>query len=251
MAKYIIVRMDDICPTMDYEKFLKYFILFQDLGIRPLLGIVPDCRDEMLNCGRVENFWPLMRDLQQAGCPIAMHGYHHQYTTDSKGLVCRRPLSEFAGIPLSRQEHMLKDGREKLEENGIRTDIFMPPGHSYDKNTLNAMRRAGFRYLTDGKSFMPYELCGITCIPATSSRKLYIWNGILTVCVHSNNYTDKDFNELKALLEHNRDKVIDFYQAEQLKTRNYHLCRMEEHLTMFTENAMVKTLKLIRGGKKK
>ena len=45
----IAVRMDDITPDMDWEKFLAFKEILDTFGIKPLIGVVPDNRDENLH----------------------------------------------------------------------------------------------------------------------------------------------------------------------------------------------------------
>ncbi|MBO4242737.1 MAG: DUF2334 domain-containing protein [Clostridiales bacterium] len=44
----IVVRLEDICPTMDLDKFALYKNFFDETGIKPLLCIVPDNKDPKL-----------------------------------------------------------------------------------------------------------------------------------------------------------------------------------------------------------
>ena len=46
MSTKIILRFDDICPNIDWEKFLYIKKRVQDLGIRSLLGVIPENKDE-------------------------------------------------------------------------------------------------------------------------------------------------------------------------------------------------------------
>ena len=46
-AKYII-RFDDIAPGMAWSKFSAFEDLLKELGIRPIIGVVPKCEDKMV-----------------------------------------------------------------------------------------------------------------------------------------------------------------------------------------------------------
>ena len=139
------IRIDDISPAMDWEKFHAFRELLERYGVNPLIGVVPDNRDGNLNRG-AENpeFWQYVKQLQESGWVVALHGYRHLYTEKKGGMFPLNGFSEFAGVPYGRQVEMLERGREILESHGIRTDIFMAPAHSYDKNTLKALKRRGF-----------------------------------------------------------------------------------------------------------
>ena len=44
----ITVRLDDITPDMDWERFYKFKALLDQYQVKPLIGVVPDNRDELL-----------------------------------------------------------------------------------------------------------------------------------------------------------------------------------------------------------
>jgi hypothetical protein len=41
----IAVRLDDITPDMDWERFYKFKALLDRYQVKPLIGVVPDNRD--------------------------------------------------------------------------------------------------------------------------------------------------------------------------------------------------------------
>ena len=50
----ILLRFDDICPTMNWEQWDRAKQLMNEKGVTALLGVIPDCQDPDLN---IE--WPL------------------------------------------------------------------------------------------------------------------------------------------------------------------------------------------------
>ena len=79
---HCMIRMDDITPDMDWNKFNRIRAVFERYQIRPLLGVVPDNQDKDLHFGNLkEDFWEVMRSLQKEGWVIAQHGTHHRYLT--------------------------------------------------------------------------------------------------------------------------------------------------------------------------
>ena len=44
----ILLRFDDITPYMEPNKWERVLGIVQKYDIRPILGVVPDCRDEKL-----------------------------------------------------------------------------------------------------------------------------------------------------------------------------------------------------------
>jgi len=241
----IIIRIDDVCPSMDLAKFEKYIAEFKELGVKPLLGIIPLCKDESINYGCIENFWEMMREMQAEGYPIAMHGVDHVYCTKAKGLVCNRKMSEFSSLFLEEQKDKLLRGKKALEREGIHTDTFMAPGHSYDRNTLKALKAVGFEYITDGRSQKPYILDGIKCIPAIGPWKLHSGKGILTVCLHPSSDNEKSLTAVIELIKNNKDRVISFNDAKQMPTGAYGLCRFQEKASMLKVETISKVMKLL------
>lgn len=215
----IAVRMDDITPDMDWESFRFFQELFEKTGIRPLLGIVPDCRDPKLQIEEKRaDFYPYMQALKKQGYCFAMHGYQHLYTTRKGGLFPLNNFSEFAGVPYERQLRMLEEGRRLLSENGIETDMFMAPAHSYDRNTLRALRAAGFRRITDGFGRAPYEYGGMIFYPISFRLEdsLRQPEGCSTLVIHANTVRESERERYVRMLCDNRDKFISY--AEYLRT---------------------------------
>ena len=104
----IAIRLDDITPGMNWTKFLRCKEILDKYGIKPLIGVVPDNRDEKLKIDEEHaDFWKYVKDLQQEGWMVAMHGFSHVYTTQNGGLFPIGNKSEFAGISYKRQEDMI------------------------------------------------------------------------------------------------------------------------------------------------
>ena len=92
----ITVRLDDITPDMDWERFYKFKALLDQYQVKPLIGVVPDNRDELLKGSGSpmdpEPFFEYIRQLQKEGWTVAMHGYQHIYGTSKGGIF---PLNHF------------------------------------------------------------------------------------------------------------------------------------------------------------
>ncbi len=208
----IAIRMDDITPGMDWKKFQRFKDLLDANDIKPLIGVVPDNRDKKLCIDEEKpDFWEYIKGLQQEGWVIAMHGYNHLYTTREGGLFPIGSKSEFAGLSLARQNEMISKGKEILKSRGIHTDIFMAPSHSFDKNTLRALKSNGFYIITDGFGTEPYREKGMTFYPISVRRVRSLKDkrdGIVTFVYHANTMDEKDFASLKKLLA--TDKVVSY-----------------------------------------
>ena len=63
----ILVRFDDICPTMNYTEFQKALTVIEKYDIKPLLGIIPNCQDPELQIEAPhEDFWDFIDSVYAA-----------------------------------------------------------------------------------------------------------------------------------------------------------------------------------------
>lgn len=249
----VVVRMDDIAPHMDWSKFESFKMLLDRYHIKPLIGVVPDNRDDNLECmdekesnARIpspEGFWQYMKKLQAEGWIVAMHGYQHVYTQKKGGLFPLNRFSEFAGISYEKQYEMLKKGKEILKSHGIDTDFFMAPAHSYDRNTLKALKQAGFTKITDGFGKAPYEWKGLTFYPISFhlSSSLKKKKGFTTMVVHANTMTQDDMERCRRVFAENNVVSYEEYLREQTAGRG--MCgRICEYALANIKHLLVKFL---------
>lgn len=216
----ITIRIDDVCPTMDWEAFSRFADLLDKYEIKPLIGVIPDNKDPMLDAGDKRNkafddpagYAAWLKRLSDKGWIISMHGVHHVYTTQKGGLFPMNDFSEFAGVELKDQYRLIRHGLICLRKLGIKTDIFMAPGHSFDKNTLRVLRRFGFTRITDGYGNFPYERLSFIFLPISFLRKAELKgkDGITTFVVHPAEMSDKEFEEYEDLFENRREQFKDY-----------------------------------------
>jgi glycosyltransferase involved in cell wall biosynthesis len=210
----VAFRIDDVTTHMDWDKFDRLAALFDRYGVRPLLGVIPDNRDPaLLKLPDREDGWARIRALRDRGWPVAQHGLYHVYTTAASGLLGINDRSEFAGVGYETQLDMLSEGKKLLEERGLPTDIFMAPAHSYDHNTLKALRALGFRYVSDGYSLRPYRRWGLKFIPCQTAAPRRIPFGLQTVCLHPNTMREEMFGSLENWLKRSGRRVCAYSAA--------------------------------------
>ncbi|WZL71509.1 DUF2334 domain-containing protein [Clostridiaceae bacterium 35-E11] len=215
-AKYIY-RMDDITPYMNWNQFWKYIQLFKKNNVKPLLGIVPHNQDlNLIIQEKNTNFWEIMRSLQNQGIvEIAQHGYQHKVVrTKEKGLmnIGFNGLSEYVGHSYEIQYKMIKSGRHILRSEGINTDVWMAPCHSFDTITLQVLANLGFRAVTDGIALYPFKFHDLVFVPQQLWAPRYFPFGIFTICLHINQLAEGRFEEVKRHLESGAN-IISFSQA--------------------------------------
>ena len=240
----IAVRLDDITPDMDWEKFRRLEKMLDENHIAPLLGIVPDNQDpNLMRAAAMPDFDEQIRRWEAKDWVLAMHGWKHIYTTKSGGLFPLNNFSEFAGVSRDQQRKMIYDGKEKLQRMGVTTNIFMAPAHSFDKNTLSLLKEAGFKYITDGFGSFPYEWKGLTFLPIAFQRSKDIEKseGYTTLVFHTNTMDEQEFADFEKILkEHNNDfisykeylKVSAKKQTLSGRVKEYSMATMKRLLVM-------------------
>ncbi len=223
---YCVFRLDDITPGLDMAKFNRMKDIFDRYQVKPLIGVIPDNRDPKLIVGDVDadgiedSFWDWVRYLQNnCGWTVAQHGHAHIYVNKKPGLLRQNRYSEFVGLSLEEQSEQIRKGKSILEEQGIFSDIFMAPAHTYDRNTLRALKANGFRYVTDGFARYPYDYMGIKFIPCLHDVPEKI-KGLATVCLHTNETRDEVYAKIEAYLQNHRDSVLDFDEALEFPSVN-------------------------------
>lgn len=219
----IAIRLDDITPEMNWEKFERARAMLDAAGAFPLIGVVPRCEDPKLRIDSPrKDFWDVVRYLQEAGWTVALHGWKHVYTTHKGGLFPLNRQSEFAGLSFAEQKYMLRDGQTVLQTHGIQTDLFMAPSHTYDRNTLQAMRESGLGRMTDGFGRRPYVYQGIVFYPISLDRKRTLEDtsdDTTTLVYHCNTMNEADFTAMERVLREHRILPYREYLSIQPENR--------------------------------
>ncbi len=223
MGASFIWRMDDIAPRMNWEAFHRYIDLFHRHQVKPLLGIVPDNRDPVLNYGHENpDFWAIIRQLKEEGVvEISQHGYQHVYVTKRCGILGEKygfaPQSEFVGLSYEEQFAKITAGQQILRREQLESDVWMAPGHSFDKVTLEALRMAGFKAVTDGLALYPFIENGLVFVPNQSWHIQASPFGFITQGLHINYSGDKEFRNLAEILK-SRKHCISFSEARNFQS---------------------------------
>ncbi len=219
MSKYII-RLDDACEKMDVEQWDRMENLLDKYNVKPLVGVIPNCQDIKMQKYAVDNnFWDKVKKWQAKGWVIALHGYNHVYVTNCGGLNPINHKSEFAGVPLEEQKKKIREGIKIFKSHGVKTKVFFAPSHTYDKNTLTALKEESeIRIISDTVANKPYTKYGFTFVP------LQLWAfakdkfDCTTCCFHPNTMGDSGFNVLESFLQENAKNFIVF-PTEETKRR--------------------------------
>lgn len=210
MSDYIL-RLDDASDYMDLEKWGRMEVLLDTYGIKPIFGIIPKNADESLVTKYEQNphFWSLMHSWINKGWIPAMHGFEHRYVTKDGGINPVNKRSEFAGLPYEEQAEKIRNGNRILIEHDIKPDIFFAPSHTFDENTLKAIKEeTPIRIISDTIAWDVYKNGDFWFIPQQSGSVRKLPFKTVTFCYHPNTMGEKAFDELESFIRKNRDSFI-------------------------------------------
>ena len=214
MSRYIM-RLDDASDYMDLKKWTHMECLLDKYQIKPIFGIIPKNGDETLVSKYEHNpdFWSLMHSWVDKDWIPAMHGYEHRYVTKEGGINPVNKRSEFAGLPYEEQAEKIRKGYQILVERGIQPEVFFAPSHTFDENTLKAIKNeTPIRIISDTVAWDVYKDGDFWFIPQQSGSVRRLPFKIVTFCYHPNTMSEKAFDELETFLKKYRsafEAIID------------------------------------------
>jgi len=180
-----VFRIDDFNPGFPWSRFTPLEETLLSLNIKPLIGVIPNSLDDKVSFSTpVSDFWDRIRRYQDHGWHIAQHGFTHVYDSVGRDYLGRSRPSEFSGHSFYEQVTRLAAGKQIMVDEGVWSGTFMPPGHSFDRVTLSALKELGFTAVTDGWGIRPYVLDGLRLVPQLVSRPHGFLVGTYTNCLH-------------------------------------------------------------------
>lgn len=221
MSKYII-RLDDACEKMDVEKWDRMEKLLDKYKVKPLVGVIPHCEDPMMDKYEFNaEFWKKVEIWKNKGWTIAMHGYNHVYGTTCGGINPVNKRSEFAGLSYEEQADKIERGWKTLNDHGFYPEIFFAPSHTFDENTLKALKdKTTIRVISDTIANDVYKKDDFWFIPQQSGSVRKLPFKTVTFCYHPNTMTDKSFEVLEAFFQQKNDNFVA-YTRKLLSSRTY------------------------------
>jgi len=208
-----IMRLDDASEYMDIDNWSKIESVFDKYSIKPIVGVIPHNEDlTMVNrYNKDHTFWTKVKQWEQKGWAIALHGYNHVYTTTDSGLNPVNFKSEFAGVELEIQKIKIRNGLAIFKEHHLFPKIFFAPSHTYDQNTLLALQaESNIRIISDTVANDVYKIGEFYFIPQQSGRVRSLPFKITTFCYHPNGMTAKEFTALERFLSSHKHQFVDF-----------------------------------------
>jgi predicted deacetylase len=210
-AKYL-VRFDDICPTMNWSVWQAVEEILVEADVKPILAVIADNQDDILKVDAPkEAFWDRVRGWRDRGWTIGMHGYQHRYVTADSGIVGLLKYSEFAGVPTMEQAVKIKQALDVFQREAVRPEVWIAPAHSFDRTTVNLLREAGLRRISDGFFLFPnLDSRGMLWIPVQLWRFQPMLFGVWSVCLHINRWSPRDILQFQRDVKRYRTKIVSF-----------------------------------------
>lgn len=198
-----LIRLDDASDHMHIENWSRIERLLDENGVKPLVGVIPMNRDPMLlEFPEDPNFWSKAQAWQEKGWRIALHGYEHVYSTKCAGINPVHNHSEFAGHSLEVQREKIREGMKILKEKGLHPTAFFAPSHTFDENTMEALRlESDIRTISDTVANDVYCRKGFTFIPQQAGMVRKLPFKLSTICLHPNYTTEAEFQKIEAFLK--------------------------------------------------
>ena len=220
----IVIRLDDIAPNMNWDMMNRTKNLFKKYNIKPLIGVIPNNGDVNLKsypkCSF--DFWDEIKNLQNDGWEVAIHGYQHIYSSNcKKDYLGLGGNTEFAGYPYEEQFRKLTLGLNIFKERKIKVKTFFAPNHTFDKNTIKACKELGISSIVDGYGIAPYHEYGVLFFPQLFYRLYVMPFGFQVIQIHLNYFSEKDFLQFEKFIKKNQKKIITFAEANQVISESF------------------------------
>lgn len=175
-------------------------------GVKPIVGVIPDCQDELFVWEEDPNFWTdTVQRWKDKQWTIAQHGYHHVYHDCGQG-----KHSEYIGLNYAAQRKLIDDGYCALVAHDCKPSCFFAPGHSFDEITVAACRDSGyFDFISDGYALYPYIEQDMLFFPSIfdTAHKMLPF-GIYTFIIHPSFTSEAEINYLSKFIEKNQKLFV-------------------------------------------
>ena len=225
MKATYLLRLDDACPMMDAQKWLLLEDLFDGLGIKPIVAVVPDNQDSELQFDTPDTeFWDKVRTWQAKGWVIAMHGYQHVFHTVSRKrlILPFYDRSEFAGLSLEEQSKKIRAAWALFKAQNIIPPIWIAPAHCFDRVTLDALlNETTIRIISDGIARDTFFENDLFWLPqqlwSLAPRRAGLW----TLCLHPNSMSIADIGKLGEQLSspYYRERIVSLTDVRLTRRR--------------------------------
>lgn len=237
----LLIRIDDVAENMNWKHMDKCEQLFDEISIKPLLGVIPLNEDPDLKKFEInKSFWKKIENWQKKGWEITMHGCNHLYTqvSDKRDVFNYGGNSEFYGLGYSQQLEKINLGLNEFKKRNINVRSFFAPNHIYDQNTLKALKNSNIDIVIDGYGLFPFQKEGILFVPQLFYKEIFLPFGIQSTQIHLNNWDDEYFKNFKNFLIREQNNITDLDYIISIYNEN--------SIKKVTNYIVEKTIKVIR-----
>lgn len=220
-----LLRLDDASEHWNKGNWHRMHDLLSKYGVKPIIAIIPHNEDkELMQYPMDEDYPDTIKSWVAQGWTPALHGYNHVYISESGGINPVNQRSEFAGVSLDEQRIKISQGVKALKGIvGREPEIFVAPAHTFDENTLKALREeTNIRIISDTVANDIYYRDGFYFVPQQSGRVRELWLKLVTFCYHPNVETDAGFEKLESFLQKHASEFAPFSEVK-LKGRKMSL----------------------------
>ena len=204
MAKYIL-RLDDASEKRDITKWDRIEKLCDKYDVKPLVAVIPDNKDpDFMDYPVDRSFWDRVREWEKKGWVIGLHGFNHIFETKEHGINPINNYSEFAGLPQEVQKEKIMSGIKIFESHGIDPKVFVAPAHTFDDNTLTALKEnTNIRIVSDVPASSYFSYMGLTFVPQQTGKARRLPFKVVTLCYHPNSMKASDYDYLESFINNN------------------------------------------------
>jgi hypothetical protein len=205
-----LVRLDDAHPWRNRDRWDRIEALLDRHGVKPIVAVVPDCRDPDLRVGGEDlEFWNRVRSWKDKGWVLALHGDTHELVPCRRSLVPLNRYTEFAGRPEGVQREKIRAGWGAMVHQGVTPTVWVAPAHTFDRTTLRVLtEETSIRTISDGLSDRPFTRWGFGWFPQQLWRPRSCPGGVWTLCLHPNDHTPEFETQLETFLAAHHGKVV-------------------------------------------
>ncbi len=207
-----LIRLDDASEYWDKQKWHRMADLLDKYEIKPIFGIIPDNKFELhMKYEKDTDFWDTVDLWIKNRYTPALHSYQHIYCTESGGINPVNFRSEYAGLTFEEQCIKIEKGNEILLNHGIEAEIFFAMAHTFDINTLKALKeKSDIRIISDTVATDVYFENEFHFIPQQTGSVRKLPFKTVTFCYHPNTMTDDTFEKLEKFIIKNKCKFIAY-----------------------------------------
>lgn len=170
-APNFLVRVDDF-PRWDMNsgEFLRFHRILSENEIPYILGVIPYPCTDTINpssknyCEIGRSDLDIVKQLASSSVEIAMHGFSHR-------TIGKFRDSEIIGVERRELEKKICKGSEKLQSEGLKVEVFIPPFNTFDFSSLEVLEKH-FKVICGGPNSV-FDV-GLRISPSYINRTLYV-----------------------------------------------------------------------------